>query len=73
MSSVVSLIKMAEAGMVYMVWYVRGLWERKGLALKQLFKQRDGALAWKAVQPALVPQLGALRPSGSLLLQGLCY
>lgn len=29
MSGVVSYIKMAEADMIYMVWCVRGLWERK--------------------------------------------
>lgn len=36
----VSCIKMAEAGVVYMAWHIRGLWERKGLGLMHVVKQR---------------------------------
>lgn len=38
----------------------KGAVGKKGIAFKQLVKQRDGAFAWEAVLPALVPQLSKL-------------
>lgn len=60
-------------GMIRTVWCVRGLGERKGMAWKQLVKERGDSSAWQALQLPPVPPLGSPQASGSLLSQGLCY